>query len=36
MAALFWLSVYVESHHLAVVPHSGAKDKFYHEFKLEL
>jgi hypothetical protein len=28
-AALFWLSSYVTSHHLAVVPQSGAKDQFY-------
>jgi hypothetical protein len=26
---LFWLSSYVTSHHLVVVPQSGAKDKFY-------
>jgi hypothetical protein len=26
---LFWLSSYVASHHLAVVPQSGAKDQFY-------
>jgi hypothetical protein len=27
--ALFWLSSYVTSHHLAVAPQSGAKDQFY-------
>jgi hypothetical protein len=26
---LFWLSSYVASHHLVVVPQSGAKDEFY-------
>jgi hypothetical protein len=29
LAALFWLSSYFASHHLAVVPQSGAKDQFY-------
>ncbi len=29
MPALFWLSSYVASHHLAVSPQSGAKDQFY-------
>ncbi len=29
LPALFWLSIYVASHHLAVVPQSGAKDQFY-------
>ncbi len=28
--ALFWLRSYVASHHLAVVPQSGAKDQFYY------
>jgi len=27
--ALFWLSSYVTSHYLAVVPQSGAKEKLY-------
>ncbi len=26
---MFWLSSYVASHHLAVVPQSGKKDQFY-------
>jgi len=26
---MFWLSSYVASHHLAVVPQSGEKDQFY-------
>jgi len=26
---LFWLTSYVASHHLAVVPQSGAKEQFY-------
>jgi hypothetical protein len=29
LPALFWLSSYVTSHHLAVVPQSGAKDQLY-------
>ncbi len=29
LAALFWLRSVVASHHLAVVPQSGAKDQFY-------
>jgi hypothetical protein len=30
MPTLFWLSSYIGSHHLAVVPQSGAKDQFYY------
>jgi hypothetical protein len=29
MPALFWLSSYVASHHLAAVPQSVAKGQFY-------
>jgi hypothetical protein len=29
LPALFWLISYVTSHHLFVVPQSGAKDQFY-------
>ncbi len=29
LPALFWLSSYVTSHHLAMMPQSGAKDHFY-------
>ncbi len=28
LLALFWVSCYVASHHLAVAPQSGAKDQF--------
>jgi hypothetical protein len=29
LPALLWLSSYVTSHYLAVLPQSGAKEKFY-------
>jgi hypothetical protein len=29
LLALFWLSSYVTSHYLAMLPQSGAKDQFY-------
>jgi hypothetical protein len=29
LLALFWLSINVTRHHLAVVPQSGAEDQFY-------
>jgi hypothetical protein len=29
LPALFWLSNYAASHHLAAAPQSGAKDLFY-------